>query len=103
MDKQKRQFLSRVGVAASVAAVVVPNQWSKPVINAVVLPAHAQTSLCVTDSTVGGPLVGNPYGATTCQSACEQEAAANGAQLCMVTETLDSSSATICNCDIDLP
>ena len=71
--------------------------------NAVVLPAHAQTSMCITDTMVGGPLAGNPSGATTCQAACEAEAAAQNAQLCNVTETVDAMGATQCGCDLDLP
>lgn len=76
--------------------------WVKPVINAVVLPAHAQTSMCMTDMTVGGPLIGNASGATSCQAACEVEAASLNAQLCEVIET-PTASGTDCACDIDLP
>ena len=60
--------------------------WVKPVINSVVLPVHAQMSMCMTDTTVGGPLAGNASGATTCQAACEFEAQAVNAQLCQVEE-----------------
>jgi len=70
------------------------------VINAVVLPAHAQTSMCVTDMTVGGPLSGNASGATTCQTACEAEANSLDAQLCAVRET-PTASGVDCACDID--
>ena len=85
-------------------SLVMPAKWSKPIIDSVILPAHAQTSvLCVTDVTVGGPLIGHPSGAATCQAACEAEAAAQSAQLCSVTETVDSLGATQCGCDLDLP
>lgn len=102
MNSSRRKLVTTLGVAAATAAVV-PNQWSKPIINAMVLPAHAQTSMCVTDTTVGGPLLGNPSGATTCQAACEAEAVAQSAQLCNVDETVDGVGATQCDCDLDLP
>ena len=76
--------------------------WVKPGINAVVLPAHAQTSMCMTDTTVGGPLAGNASGAASCQAACEFEAQDANAQLCEVRET-QTASGTDCACDLDLP
>lgn len=78
--------------------------WSTPFIGSVLLPAHAQTSvaMCTTDTTVGGPLAGNSSGASTCQAACEAEAASQNAQLCEVRETT-TSSGTDCSCDLDLP
>jgi len=97
----RRKLLTTIGLTAA-ATAAAPRQWSKPIINAVVLPAHAQTS-CMTDSSIGGPLLGNPSGAATCQAACEAEAAAQGAQLCAVTETIDAANATQCGCDVDLP
>jgi hypothetical protein len=76
--------------------------WHTPIINAVILPAHAQTSICVTDTTVGGPLAGHPSGAANCQAACEAEAISQNAQLCAVTET-NTPSGIDCECDLDLP
>lgn len=99
---KRRQLLSLLG-GGTVIALTVPTSWVKPVISSVVLPAHAQTSLCTVDTIVGGPLVGHPSGASTCQAACEFEADAESAQLCNVTESLDSSSAVICSCELDLP
>lgn len=99
----RRKLITAIGIG-SIASLAAPSKWSKPIVDAVILPAHAQTSMmCVTDTTVGGPLVGNASGATTCQAACEAEATAQSAQLCAVTETLDSGGATICGCDLDLP
>ena len=98
----RRKILAAIGVG-SAASLMLPTQWSKPIIRSVMLPAHAQTSICVTDITVGGPLVGHSSGATTCQAACEAEAAAQSAQLCSVTETVDAGGATQCGCDLDLP
>lgn len=48
MDKNKqinhrRQWLKTVGVTG-VAAAALPSRWTTPVINSIVLPAHAQTS-----------------------------------------------------------
>ena len=76
--------------------------WVKPVINAVVLPAHAQTSMCMTDTTVGGPLAGNASGAANCQAACEFEAQTVNAELCEVRET-ETATGIDCACDLDLP
>lgn len=84
------------------AVATVSPLWVKPVINAVVLPAHAQTSMCMTDMTVGGPLIGNASGADNCQAACEFEAESQGAQLCAVEE-VTTSNGVDCSCDIDLP
>ena len=98
----RRKLITAIGIG-SVASLAAPTKWTKPVIDAVILPAHAQTSMCVTDTTIGGPLIGNPSGATSCQAACEAEALAQNAQLCLVTETVDSSGATQCGCDLDLP
>lgn len=104
MNSTRRKIFLSVGVTVPTLAVI-PKQWSKPVIDSVLLPAHAQTSaaMCVTDSSIGGPLLGNPSGAATCQAACEAEATAQSAQLCAVTETVDGSGATQCGCDLDLP
>lgn len=94
-----------VNIALLGGAAVTSGVWSKPVINAVMLPAHAQTSvaMCTTDNTVGGPLAGNASGATTCQAACEAEAADMNAELCAVNESTDASGATLCECELDLP
>ncbi|GAA6138995.1 hypothetical protein NBRC116583_27420 [Arenicella sp. 4NH20-0111] len=98
-DIKKRKLL---GLAT---ATLLAPIWSKPLINAVILPAHAQTSvaMCTTDTTVGGPLAGNASGATTCQAACEFEADAIGpdAEVCEVRETTNASGGVDCACDID--
>jgi len=100
-DKKTRRAI--LG-AAIIGSGVYATKWSTPLVNSVLLPAHAQTSaLCVTDTTVGGPLIGNASGAATCQAACEAEAASQNAQLCDVREFLDASNATQCDCDLDLP
>ena len=99
---QRRRLLLPLGAIGVVSAL--PGQWSKPFVNAVVLPAHAQTSMCMPDTQVGGPLAGHPSGASSCQAACEAEAADLNAQLCEVTETTDAATGAVqCSCDIDLP
>jgi len=98
----RRRVLSLMG-AGALLGTTAPKQWVAPIINAVVLPAHAQTSMCVTDITVGGPLAGHPSGAATCQAACEAEAVAQNAQLCAVNEFVDGGGATQCDCELDLP
>lgn len=100
---ERRRLLAFMLVGGAVG-YAMPTTWISPIISSVVLPAHAQTSTeCVTDLQVGGPLVGNASGATTCQAACEAEAETQGAELCLVTETLDENNAVICGCDLDLP
>jgi hypothetical protein len=99
MPKVAQDRRRLVGALAIMTATAV---WHKPIINAVTLPAHAQTSICVTDTTVGGPLAGHPSGAATCQAACEAEAVTQNAQLCTVTETVTTSGID-CGCDLDLP
>lgn len=99
----RRKLLAAFGVG-TVATLTLPSKWKKPLVNAVVLPAHAQTSnMCMTDATIGGPLAGNPSGSASCQIACEVEAEAQNAQLCNVTESVDAMGATQCSCDLDLP
>ena len=99
---ERRRLLSIMGAGALITTAA-PSKWVSPVVNAVVLPAHAQTSMCVTDVTVGGPLAGHPSGATTCQAACEAEAVAQNAQLCAVDEFVDANNDTQCDCELDLP
>lgn len=104
-NSTRRKLVLTLAVPAA-TLTVMPNRWTKPVIDAVILPAHAQTSqanACMTDTSIGGPLLGNPSGAATCQAACEAEATSQGAQLCNVIETTDSAGATQCGCDLDLP
>ena len=101
-NAKRRQLLAVLG-GGSIVAATAPTSWVKPVISSVVLPAHAQTSLCSPDATVGGPLLGHPSGATTCQAACEYEATSLSAELCSVTETLNPSSEVQCSCELDLP
>ena len=98
----RRKLLAIIGVGG-VAAVAIPSRWSKPIIDSVILPAHAQTSMCTADATTGGPLIGNGFGAATCEAACEAEAISLNAQLCSFDETTDVLGAVQCGCDIDLP
>ena len=105
---KRRTLLASIGVGSIASLAVMPVKWSKPIVDSVILPVHAQTStivpgMCETDTTAGGPLIGNSSGATTCQAACEAEAEAVSAQLCSVTESVDASGATQCGCDLDLP
>ncbi len=104
-NKTQRRRLLTVLAGGSAAYVAIPSKWSAPIVNTIVLPAHAQTSaaMCMTDTTIGGPLLGNAAGATTCQAACEAEATSQSAQLCGVIETVDSMGATQCDCELDLP
>ncbi len=80
--------------------LALPVAWKTPIVKSVVLPAHAQTSICVADTQAGGPLSGNPYGATNCQDACAGEAANIGGELCSVSES-GSTTNPDCLCQID--
>ena len=99
-DLSRRNLLV-VGGAVSVGVAATPAAWKTPIINQVMIPAHAQTSMCVADTSVGGPLAGHPSGALTCEAACEAEATALNGQLCSFSETIDGSGATQCGCEID--
>lgn len=100
--RSRRKVLSMMGAGVLITSAM-PKKWVAPVVNSVMLPAHAQTSMCVTDVTAGGPLAGHPSGAANCQLACEAEAEAQNAQLCAVEEFVDSSNDTQCDCELDLP
>jgi len=101
--QQRRQLLLALSATGIFVSGVAPKLWTTPIINSVILPAHAQTSICMSDATVGGPLIGNQSGALNCQDACEAEATDQNAQLCAVQESVDGSGATQCSCDLDLP
>lgn len=53
----RRRILRKSGatVLASLAAMQLPKKWQRPVINSVILPAHAQTSTVTTSSTTVTP------------------------------------------------
>lgn len=73
-DKSRRKLLKSIaaGSGAVIAGKNLPENWTKPVVDSVMLPAHAQTSQCafgITETTTGiipysstppGPNV--PYG-----------------------------------------
>lgn len=46
----RRDVIKKTGLAVGAVATVqaLPANWTKPVVNAVILPAHAQTSVCET-------------------------------------------------------
>ncbi len=102
--KCNRRRLMSLMLLGSGVLISSNRQWSKPLVDMVILPAHAQTSamMCVTDTTVGGPLAGHPSGALSCQAACEAEATSQNAELCSVDEFVDGAGATQCDCDLDL-
>lgn len=57
----RRQLLKALAAAggAVTAASVIPGEWAKPVIEAGLLPAHAQSSFSLTATGRGGTGVGN--------------------------------------------
>lgn len=42
--KSRRRALNALVASGAIAGFALPNNWKKPVVNAVILPAHAQTS-----------------------------------------------------------
>ena len=70
MTKEKRQSHGRRQVlratgAAALAAVVLPQSWTKPILRAVVVPAHAQT----TPATLSTTTTAKPATTTTANPA----------------------------------
>ena len=49
-DSTRRRILKGTGIAGA-AAILLPTSWTKPVLQAVVVPAHAQTTPSVTTTT----------------------------------------------------
>jgi len=61
--KQSRRGLLKGVVGAGALSVALPNSWTKPMVKAVLLPAHAQTSACpdiVIGNVTFGPQSGTP-------------------------------------------
>ena len=46
-DRQRRQTFKKILAGSSIlsASAIMPDKWVKPVVDAVLLPAHAQASL----------------------------------------------------------
>ena len=96
-DVLRRKLLGIASVGA------VPLAWHTPVVKTVILPAHAETTEpvenCSSPQQVGGPLEGNPFGAESCQEACEAYVEENDLELCAVNEEVIDGS-TECTCDV---
>jgi hypothetical protein len=72
----RRQVLKYVMIGGVATAVVMPSKWAKPVVNAVIPPAHAAASAPATTNTAapksaatsggtsGGTIVNTPTGGT---------------------------------------
>ena len=60
MEDQKRLSIKKLG-AVGLAGIAIPRSWTKPIIDTVVLPAHAQTSAAgISDITPQPPPGGIP-------------------------------------------
>lgn len=59
MDKSKRKsllfFISTGSISGILAVSKANNKWTKPIIDAVILPAHAQTSCAAPTDEIEGP------------------------------------------------
>jgi hypothetical protein len=101
-ENQRRVLLQRVLMGTLVVPIVLPTKWSKPIVNAVLLPAHAQmsTAMCNANLTRQGPIEGNPYGATNCTDACNGSAMQEDAKLCSVESRIIAGKEE-CFCHMD--
>ncbi len=101
-NKQRRMLMQQVLLGTLAAPVVLPTSWSKPVVNAVLLPAHAQMSaaVCNANLTTQGPIEGNPFGATNCTDACNSSAMEIDAKLCTVESRIIAGKEE-CFCNMD--
>ena len=63
---KKRELLKKTGAlsGAALTASLLPSSWTKPVVSAIMLPAHAQTS----DEVVSAPTTSAPTSTTTSTS-----------------------------------
>jgi len=99
MNKQRRTVLAKTMSVGAVTAVVLPSQWSKPVINSVLLPVHAQTTQVTPDPELPDPELPEPE--LSCPELVTQatfgpNSGGAAAGTCRVTITLLSS-------DVDIP
>lgn len=97
--------LSRRRLATMTSLSALPLAWHQPIVNIILLPAHATTTAieaCEANEETGGPLIGNPYGASSCTEACEALSTDIGGELCAVEETTTSSGVQ-CICRVSLP
>ena len=101
-ENQRRKLLQGVLLGTLAAPAVLPSRWSKPLVNAVLLPAHAQTSaaVCNANLTTQGPIEANPFGATNCNDACESSAMEVDAKLCTVESRIIADKEE-CFCHMD--
>lgn len=68
--KTKQNARRRFLFGGAAIAIVLPSKWSKPVINAVVLPAHAQTSSATCPRVAIGNVVFGPISGGGAQPQC---------------------------------
>jgi hypothetical protein len=51
----RRRAIKIITIGGALATLVLPSRWTKPVIEAVVVPAHAQASPFLTTTTLPPP------------------------------------------------
>lgn len=102
----RRNILKKLAVGGLAAGAAMPTKWSKPVVDAVVLPAHAQTS----DATVRGggggtsvppgPTPGNTIGEDVLDFFVSEASAGGGpTDFCIeITVTQNNSVITSVTC-----
>ena len=44
LEYTRRDIIKKVLIGGAMATVVLPGKWTKPLINSIVVPAHAQAS-----------------------------------------------------------
>jgi hypothetical protein len=64
IDQSRRDALKKLGIATGVGAAAT-TEWAKPVVNSIIVPAHAQTTSGSSGGGGGGTGVGLPIPAGT--------------------------------------
>ena len=47
----RRDIIKKVLIGGAIATVVLPGKWTKPLVNSIIVPAHAQASAPATSTT----------------------------------------------------
>lgn len=115
-DKSRRRALTTLATVTLIAGAM-PSRWKTPVVNAVILPAHAQTSfasscsgfetepvnqpisITVTDTEIRGPIVvtrtGDTFAGTSTTNVGQCGDASTRSELVELSGTIDSDNNRI--------
>ena len=60
-SQSKRKILTSIGVSSGIiGASALSQQWTKPIVNSIILPAHAQSTPMMTTMAMILPMMGMP-------------------------------------------